>query len=84
MKSFTINLAHKLVDAIWRTATEPAPSGQCDEMVIVPYYHAIPYNRMNIHGVEQGDLRHIERQLRIRIWLGAKEPGQESLARDSL
>lgn len=84
MKSFTVNLANKLVDAIWGTATEPTPSRQCDEMVIVPYYHAIPYNRMNIHRVEQGNLRHIERQLRILIWLGAKEPGQKSLAGDSL
>lgn len=84
MKSFAIDLSNKLVDSIRRTAAEPTPGRQCNEMVIIPDYHAVSYNRMDIHGVEQGNLRYVERQLRIFIGFGAKEPGQESLTRDSL
>lgn len=84
MEALAKDLPNKLVDTVWRPSAKPAPSGQRHKVVEVPYQHAIPNHRVDVHGVEQCDLADIQRQLGVVIVLGSKKPWEEFLTRDSL
>jgi hypothetical protein len=60
MESFPIHLSHMLVDAVRVAATEPAANWKRHIEVVVPDDHAVPNYRVNIHGVEEGDLAYVD------------------------
>lgn len=49
-----------LVDAVRVAATEPAANWKRHIEVVVPDDHAVPNYRVNIHGVEEGDLAYVD------------------------
>jgi hypothetical protein len=68
MESFAIHLSHMLVDAVRVAATEPATNRKRHIEVVVPDNHAVSDDWVNIHGVEERDLAHVDRQLLVLVW----------------
>ena len=84
MEPFAQNGPNVLVHTSSRATRQPAPKWKSNEMIVVPDDHAIPDDRMHVHGVEKCNLRDVQRHLGVINGPRTKKPRKKSLCDDSL
>jgi hypothetical protein len=77
VKAFAIDFSNPLVVSANRTATNPGSKFNGQGVIVIPNKHAVPNDGMNIHGIKERDLAHIDRKLWIVAQLVAAEPWEK-------
>ena len=63
MEALAVYASDVLVRPARRAAADPAADRQSQRMIVVPDPHAVPDHGMDVHAVEEGELRDVDGKL---------------------